>query len=212
MLARTLRPMAVLGIGALVMTATACSGQGAKDEPTPAAPPPVTTVQAPATTKQAEPQPTATVTVQQTQTKAPEQAPAEKAFPAGQLVVADEFKRREAYNWKSPSGRIYCGVMPTGETMYAGCQMASALPECGPDFKTSAPLVHFAERGLLERTCTTQGVYADAESRVLDYGQQIDVGPFTAVSQQEGMYMRHRQTGEAFSIAVEGITTFKTPI
>lgn len=210
MLARIPRPMAALGIAALVMTATACSGQGAKDEPTPVAPPPATTVQAPATTK--EPQPTVTVTEQQTQTKAPEQAPAEKAFPAGQLVAADEFKRREAYNWKSPSGRIFCGVMPTGETMFAGCQMASALPECGPDFTTSAPLVRFAERGLLERTCTTQGVYVDSESRVLDYGQQIDVGPFTAVSQQDGMYMRHRQTGEAFSIAVEGIETFKTPI
>jgi len=138
--------------------------------------------------------------------------PAAASFPAGMSVDSSNFQQGEGHYWTSPSGRIYCGVQPTPEYMLAGCQMASALPECGPDYTSSAPLVQFAERAILTRTCTTQGIFVREDDRVLEYGQQIDVGPFTAVSQPDGMYMRHRETGEAFSIAIEGIQTFKTAV
>ena len=199
----------LLLLSALALTATACSGDGGKKtSETPA--PATTTVQASPSKTQQEPAPTVTVTQQETvPASQPAQPPQQPAFPAGQAVNIANFQQGTDYYWTSPTGRIYCGVLQVGDAPLAGCQVFAPSTSCGDNPDVRQPMVSWGQEPALHETCSTQGVFVRADSPALEYGQQVQIGQFTAVSQQDGMYMRNAQTGEAFSIAVEGIKTFK---
>ncbi|GEM_PF-1491770 len=205
----------LVAFSVIALGATACSGDAdEKTSESPAPAPATTTVQAPASTVQQEPAPTVTVTQQETapapQPTQPAQPPQQPAFPTGQLVDSAIFKQGPNYYWTSPTGRIFCGVMEMQGEGYvvAGCQINAPSQACGDDPNVRQPMVIWGTEPNLQNTCTTQGVFAFPDSPALAYGQQINIGSFTAVSQQDGIYMRNTKTGEAFSIAVEGVKTF----
>lgn len=213
---RNLSKSCLLLLSALALTATACSGGGDnKTTETPTPTPATTTMQASPSKAQQEPAPTVTVTQretvpasQPTEATQPVQPP-QPAFPAGQPVNAANFQQGPDSYWKSPTGRIFCGVIDSGGSPIAGCQVHAPSQTCGDNPDVRQPMVNWGPEPALHETCSTQGVFVRADSPVLEYGQQVQIGQFTAVSQQDGMYMRNAQTGEAFSIAVEGIKTFK---
>jgi hypothetical protein len=111
------------------------------------------------------------------------------------------------YAFVSPSGRFYCGILPSasGDPAVAGCQGETApvppRPDtCSPEIGWGAGL-YVNDTGEVGFTCAGGLMYSDGTSNVLPYGATLEVLGMTCTSAKTGMRCTHDQSGHGFRIA-----------
>lgn len=114
-------------------------------------------------------------------------------------VDPEAFARGSDYVFASPTGNLACGISAEGRNAFhAGCHAWSVvenLAECD-DPETNGPWVAIhQEDGEVQTGCQNEGVYADPDATVLEYGRSLTAHGVTCTSAEEGVTCTRGEAG-----------------